>query len=162
MSEGGVKERVAISRMALLREMGVDNSASKSAELLTAHVSDSTPAADNAPVKLHSFWIALGKKTVSRWWSHHPLNFALQATQPVVHLYAKKNPFAVIATGAAAGAILYIFRPWRLMSVTSLAVLFLRASAIPKVALDLVQASQQKGLLQPSDDELPIIRSQSG
>lgn len=65
MSEGSVKDRVAISRLALLREMAVPDSGSKSAALLMANVPDSTAVGDNAPVKQHSFWIAFGKKLLA-------------------------------------------------------------------------------------------------
>lgn len=143
MSEISAKNSLAASRFALLREMGVPASPSRSDTLLTADVSVAASAVNKAPVKQQPLWMVIGKKTISRWWTSHPLNLALQIAQPALRPYARRNPAVVVAVGAGAGALLYVLRPWRLLSLTSLAALLIRTPAIPKLALQLVQASQR-------------------
>jgi hypothetical protein len=138
------KERLAVSRRALLLEMGFQTPVLKSHEL--PEVDAPTTAVMNAASRLKRppLWRALAGKAIGRWWMHHPLVMAVQIAQPVLRPYVRQHPAAIIAGGAAVGAALYVLRPWRLLSVTSLAVLVLRGPALPRKVLKLVHASQQK------------------
>ena len=92
-------------------------------------------------------WRTLATKAVGRWWTHHPVVVAAQIVQPVLRPYARQHPGVLLISGAAAGAALYVLRPWRLLSVTSLAILVLRGPALPRKVLKWVQAAQQKAEL---------------
>ena len=137
------KERLAVSRRALLLEMGVQTTIPNVHELLNtdAHAVVATNSA--ARLKRPPLWRTLAGKAIERWWTHHPLVMAAQIAQPVLRPYVRQHPAAIIAGGAAVGVALYVLRPWRLLSVTSLAVLVLRGPALPRKVLKLVQASQQ-------------------
>ena len=137
------KERLAVSRRALLLEMGVQTPVSKTLELPDAGAPTAEVMNAASRVKRPPLWRVLAGKAIERWWTHHPLVMAAQIAQPVLRPYVRQHPAAIIAGGAAVGAALYVLRPWRLLSVTSLAVLVLRGPALPRKVLKLVQASQQ-------------------
>jgi hypothetical protein len=142
MRDNDLMSSLAVSRLALLEEMGVSNKVPKADSLPAENLPHASPVVDIALAKHPSFWIMLGKKLAARWWSNNPMNMALQIADPVLRPYAKRNPAMVVGVAAGAGAVFYVLRPWRLLSVTSVAMLFIRAPKIPTLALHLVQASK--------------------
>ncbi|MGJ7582632.1 hypothetical protein ACSFA3_20845 [Variovorax sp. RHLX14] len=121
---------------------------------LAADVAVAGLAVDEPPVKQQSLWMVLSKKTIGDWWSKRPLNLALQIVQPALRLYARKNPAVIIAVGAGTGALIYLLRPWRLLSLSSLAAVLIRTPAIPKLAMQLVHSAQKNDVrLNPKDAE---------
>lgn len=61
------------------------------------------------------------------YWQHHPARLAIELATPALSAYAQKHPARFLAFSAAAGAGIYLARPWRLISVTGLAVAALRS-----------------------------------
>ncbi|GAB2584677.1 hypothetical protein GCM10027034_16270 [Ramlibacter solisilvae] len=56
------------------------------------------------------------------YWRHHPARMGLQMATPLLSQYARRHPLAYLGIAAAAGALLTIARPWRLISVTGILV----------------------------------------
>jgi len=71
-----------------------------------------------------------GRSVVGRWWLRHPLNSALQLGQPLLERYAQRHPGKLVAYGAGAGALLWILKPWKLLSAATLVTVILRSSDI--------------------------------
>ncbi|RZI54267.1 MAG: hypothetical protein EOP12_03825 [Pseudomonas sp.] len=139
-TEMTAKDRLMASRIALLREMGVEAVPSASTHItetktLSAVAMDRNPR----PSTQASLWRVLSHKAIKAWWSHHPVNTALQLVQPALQPYARKHPAAVIGGGMALGAVLYVVRPWRLLSVSTLAVMVLRGPALPRKIFSLLR-----------------------
>ncbi len=57
------------------------------------------------------------KRAAKSYWRHHPARMGLQMAKPLLSSYARQHPAAYVSIAAAAGAIVMIARPWRLISV---------------------------------------------
>ncbi len=71
------------------------------------------------------------------YWQNHPARLAVELATPALSSYAQQHPARFLALSAGAGAALYLARPWRLVSVTGLAVAALRS---PQVSGALISA----------------------
>jgi hypothetical protein len=62
----------------------------------------------------------LGVAMLKAWWQKQPLHvvglLALKSTQLLVQPVARRHPYALVFTAAAAGAAVMLLRPWRAMS----------------------------------------------
>ena len=83
-------------------------------------------------------WIGLVKAGASTWWRDHPLHVGATVLKPVVSDYVRRKPVATLLVAASAGAALVFIRPWRIASVTTLAMSLLRSSNLPVMAASLV------------------------
>jgi hypothetical protein len=58
------------------------------------------------------------KRAARSYWRHHPARMGVQMAAPLLSRYARSRPLAYLGIAAAAGALLMVARPWRLVSVT--------------------------------------------
>ena len=81
-------------------------------------------------------------RTVQRalhvWWYNHPAQLALALGKPVLDKYAQEKPLQLLGISAAAGAAIVLLKPWRLVSVTSLAMTAIKSSQVSGVLLSLL------------------------
>lgn len=147
-STPSAKDKLAGSRTALMHEMGFNLISQRapiaSSENFSTAVANADYSVDVA--KRTSSWLSMGKSVAKSWWKKHPANAALTLATPTLQRYAQAHPGKVVAYGAAAGAVLYVARPWRLLSVTTIAALVLRRSTIA-------------GLITGMSDRLPAARN---
>lgn len=143
------KDRLTASRMALMQEMGVTSPTSSSQPSQTGHALDTPLKAAQPPAVRASMWQMLAHKTLKAWWARHPANIALQLARPTMQSYASKHPAAVIGGGAVLGSALYVLRPWRLLSIGTLAMLVLRGPALPRKIFGLLRKTGALGILSP-------------
>lgn len=61
------------------------------------------------------------------YWQDHPARFALELAAPGLSRCVQRQPVIFLAVSAAAGAVIFLARPWRLISLTGLAVAALRS-----------------------------------
>lgn len=61
------------------------------------------------------------------YWQDHPARFALALAAPDLSRCVQRQPVIFIAASVAAGALIFLARPWRLISLTGLAVAVLRS-----------------------------------
>jgi hypothetical protein len=141
------KSRLEDSRVALLLEMGVATKKSISSDAQTAvPVNGLTLTPLNSSSVKHSpssFWQFLGLKAIRAWWAHHPAHSVLQVVRPMLRPYAKKHPGHIVAGGFALGSVLYVLRPWRLLSLSTLAVWGLRGPAPLRKIFGLFRKTQK-------------------
>jgi len=71
------------------------------------------------------------------YWKNHPVRLAVELATPTLSRFAQRRPVIFLAASAAAGAVIYVTRPWRLISVTGLALAALRS---PQVSGALISA----------------------
>lgn len=128
------QERLATSRQAILRHMtaGDDMHAGQRRQ---AH-SDDAPDAD-ATGYATGAWQSI-RRAVRVWWHHHPAQLALDLAKPVLGKYAEEKPLQLLGIAAAAGAAIVLVRPWRLVSLTGLAVAALKSSQASGLLLSLL------------------------
>lgn len=133
------QERLAVSRKAIVRYMTRDEN-------------PMARAGDDAPYEIgdesglntgHSgFWSSAVARAVRTWWRNHPVSMAVEVATPVVGHYAKRHPYKLLGAAAAAGAVMVIIRPWRLLSVGGLALAAVKSAAVPSVLMSLFSTSE--------------------
>jgi len=127
------KARLAMSRAALLTAMGYEE---------TLRAEDGLPDVVQLPAPTRgstasAFGIGLGQGVVVRWWHRHPLSSVVQLGEPFVKDYARRHPGKLVAYGAGTGALLWILKPWRLLSAATLVALLFKGSDIAGMISDL-------------------------
>ena len=83
-------------------------------------------AAYEEPFEAGSGWFGRLQHAVRTWWHYHPASMAVELATPMMRSYARRKPLQLLAISAAAGAALTFVRPWRLISLTTLAVALLK------------------------------------
>ncbi|MDB5829654.1 MAG: hypothetical protein JWQ73_3874 [Variovorax sp.] len=131
------QERLAMSRRALVNQLQGGRS-DRSGE-----ANDDNEAYVGKPHRaglLDRFaWTSMAKRVGQRWWRRHPANTVGQLAQPLLEHYAREQPFKLVAIATAAGAVLVLVKPWRLLSVTAVLAAIMKTSDIADVVNTLMQ-----------------------
>ena len=127
-------DRLAASRQAILKYMtaGEETPARqrRQASADAAHHSDT-------PEPARGGWRSI-RHAVRVWWHRHPAQLALDVAKPVLGKYAEEKPYQLLGIAAVAGAAVVLTRPWRLVSLTGLAVTALKSSHVSGLLLSLL------------------------
>lgn len=75
------------------------------------------------------------------YWHRHPARLAVELATPALSAYAQRRPVTYLAIAAGAGALIYLTRPWRLISVSGLAVAALRSPHISSALISALYGS---------------------
>jgi hypothetical protein len=78
------------------------------------------------------------------WWRYHPARLGLDMATPFLSEYAGRYPGRFLAMAAAGGALVAIFRPWRVISV-SLLVAAAKSSRLPTLLLSVLATLDAPG-----------------
>ncbi|MEJ8852184.1 hypothetical protein [Variovorax rhizosphaerae] len=116
------KAKLALSRAELLAAMGYEelrNSADDRTTVVPRLHHEGRASASGLGAKL-------ARSAVGRWWHRHPLSGVVELGQPLLQDYARREPVKLVAYGAGAGALLWILKPWKLLSAATVATLILR------------------------------------
>lgn len=89
-------------------------------------------------------WTSIAGNVVARWWRRHPANAVGQLALPLLDRYARKEPAKLIAAAAAAGALVVLIRPWRLLSITAVIAAVLKTSDVADVVTTLMHKTPRK------------------
>ena len=132
--------RLAASRKALFRQVELRN------ESLNRHAAG-YPREHQAPLdsNLHAANDSLflfAKQAISGWWKYHPAHMAVDAGRPYLASYARNKPWHLLGFAASAGALAVLIKPWRLVSMTGLAVTALKSSNLPAAVLSFLATRQ--------------------
>lgn len=79
---------------------------------------------------------------VRAWWRHHPAHMALELATPALSGYARRKPVQFLGIAAAAGAVILIARPWKLISATGLLMAVLKSSQVSGLILSAMSAAR--------------------
>ena len=93
-------------------------------------------------------WFETLRDVVKDWWKYHPAHMALDIARPALGAYARRKPVQYLGIAAAAGAALFLMRPWKLISVTGVLVAVARSPQVAQLIMEAMSASQN-----PRDDE---------
>ena len=131
------QERLAISRKALVRNMTSNDRERREAKMAAkAH-----EVADTGK-RTGGNW-ALLKRGLSSWWYHHPANLAFDVAKPLIGRYAQEHPAKLIGIAAVVGAAAVFFKPWRLISLGSIAVAAVKSSDLTNIVMSMLFQSSQ-------------------
>jgi hypothetical protein len=133
------QQRLAISRRALFNQIDFVAEGDKTEEQPQTHPRErELPPARRRGILDGIPWLQVGKSVAERWWRRHPANAMTQLAHPVLQRYARKQPVKLIGIAAGAGAVLYIVKPWRLLSLTAILAGLLKTSDIADMVTTLM------------------------
>ncbi|MBL0420149.1 hypothetical protein JI739_07290 [Ramlibacter sp. AW1] len=75
------------------------------------------------------------------YWQHHPARLVVELATPTLSSYGQRHPVNFLLVAAAAGALVYLARPWRLISVTGLAMAALRSPQLSSALISAIYGS---------------------
>ena len=107
---------------------------------------DSGDAADaNRDTGHNSTW-QLVQQAVMAWWQHHPAQIAIDVGRPFLNNYARDKPFQLLGIAVCAGAVGALVKPWRLVSITGLAIAALKSTRLTSTLISLIpRAASRSG-----------------
>jgi hypothetical protein len=86
-----------------------------------------------------------------RYWQGHPARLAAALVAPLVSHWGRRHPLALVALSVAAGAVLVVARPWRVLSLTGLLAAALKSPHLASLAMSALAARRARGHPQGHD-----------
>jgi hypothetical protein len=99
---------------------------------------------DQEPQDVGDGWFGHMKHAARTWWRYHPAHMAVDLATPMLRSYARRKPGQLLAISLAAGAALTFARPWKLISLTTLAVALLKSSQLSSLLMAAASASDYR------------------
>lgn len=118
------KARLALSRTELLAAMGFEEVESAVEGVLPIRQVPRPEADSMAGRMAHK----LSDSAVGQWWQRHPMSSVVELGNPLLRRYAQQHPAKLIVYGAGTGALLWVLKPWRLLSLATVVTLVLKSS----------------------------------
>ena len=132
------QERLAISRRAIVRNMTIGEKERHEDDVEARAIGDARVDGERG-----GNW-ALAKRALKSWWYHHPANLAIDVARPIIGQYAKEHPAKLIAIAFAAGAAAVVLKPWRLISIGSIALAAFKSSDVTNIVMSMLSHSSQQ------------------
>lgn len=85
----------------------------------------------------------LGRSVVGRWWRRQLIRSVVELGLPVLATCAHRQPVKFVIFGAAAGSLLYVLRPWKLLSAATVVTLIMKNFDASAMVSDLLNPSQR-------------------
>ena len=92
-------------------------------------------------------WMATASHALRSWWRYHPAHMAVDIATPALSSYARRRPVQFLGIAAAAGALFFLARPWKLISVTGVLVALVKSPQVASLIMSAMSSSQN-----PKDD----------
>jgi hypothetical protein len=126
-------ERLAASRQAIVRDMNGEEP-----EPDQPGQADASEDIRESGIDASSGSWDLVKQVAASWWRSHPAHLALDVTTPMVQDFARQQPVKLLGIAAATGAAVVLLRPWRLISLTGVALALIKSSEMSGVVRSLM------------------------
>ena len=129
--------RLVASRKALVRQMG------RAAGRPDTDLSNGSDELNQATIDTHlntelsGTWQIL-VQAVRAWWQHHPAHLAVDIGRPFLNKYAQDKPMQLLGIAAGVGAAVVLIKPWRLVSLTGLAVAAFKSTNLSSTLLSML------------------------
>lgn len=132
------QQRLALSRRALVAQLNGHRPQPHGDELDLSAFPPPTPS----PSPFDRFaWTTVARGVVRRWWRRHPANAVGQVARPLLERYAREEPAKLVGAAAAAGALVVLVKPWRLLSITAVLAAVVKTSDVADMVTTLMQKS---------------------
>jgi hypothetical protein len=105
---------------------------------------------DDEPLPAGGGWFAHLSHAVRVWWRYHPAHMAVELVTPLMRSYARRKPVQLLGIAFGAGAALTLARPWKLISIGTLAVALLKSSQLTHLLAAAMSAADY-----PKDSDRP-------
>jgi hypothetical protein len=97
-----------------------------------------------------SNWFATIRRAAGTWWRHHPAHMAVEIATPILSTYGRRSPLVFLGISAAAGALVIVARPWKLISATGLVMALLKSSQLSGLLMSAMSAADYQ-----KDEQFP-------
>jgi hypothetical protein len=134
------KAKLALSRAELLAAMGYEELKGEASGAAAQVVQISKPESSSAVSHLGA---KVSHSVVGSWWRRSRLSSVVEISEPFLEDYARKHPGKLVAYGAGTGALLWILKPWRLLSVATVVGLLLKSSDITGMVADMASKARR-------------------
>ena len=146
--------RLIASRKALIRQMvrgredtGTDSSSDSD--------NSSYGQTDNARQGSGSSIWQVFTQAVKAWWQYHPMQVVVDIGRPFLSKYARDKPLQLLGIAAGAGAAAVLVKPWRLVSVTGLALALFKSPKLSDTLLSLLPRPSAKKYSRQAQQQTP-------
>lgn len=130
-------ERLAASRQAIVRDMNGEAPESDR----TGQTGASEDIRESGIDASSGSWDLI-KQVAASWWRSHPAHLALDVTKPLVQDFAREQPVKLLGIAAATGAALVLLRPWRLISLTGVALALFKSTEVSGIVQSLMRGER--------------------
>jgi hypothetical protein len=142
------------TRLAILEHLHQKNQPSRPAGRVRAGPIEDFDAQGNLRVdrplrRRRSGWFGRLSYAAGTWWRHHPAHMVVELATPTVTDYARRKPYQYLGIAAAAGAVLLLARPWKLISLTGILIALFKSSQLSSLVMSALSAADFK-----QDDDL--------
>lgn len=103
------------------------------------------------PRRSSNGWFGRLSYAAGTWWRHHPAHMVVELSTPALANYARRKPYQYLGIAAAAGALLLLARPWKLISLTGILVALFKSSQVSSLVMSALSAADFK-----RDEERPV------
>lgn len=125
------QERLAISRMAILKHMNRHH------REFEDRTDDELGSSDPSRPASHGT-LGIIKQAAKVWWHRNPASTVVELAQPLLSGYASVHPFKLLAISAGIGAATVVIRPWRMVSVGALLVGAVKSSGMTNALASMI------------------------
>lgn len=144
------KAKLALSRAELLGAMGYEELQSEPSGVSeAARVVELPKPASTAA--LSGLSDRVSDSVVGSWWRRSHFSSIVELSEPFLEDYARRHPGRLIAYGAGTGALLWVLKPWRLLSVATVVGLVFKSSNVTGMLADFMSKSRR------SNDAFPPL-----
>jgi hypothetical protein len=92
-------------------------------------------------------WLERARDALETWWRYHPAHMAVDIARPALSSYARQKPVQYLGIAAAAGAVVFLLRPWKLISVTGVLVALVKSPQMAGLVMSALSTGKN-----PEDD----------
>jgi hypothetical protein len=89
-------------------------------------------------------WFSRIKRAARSYWRHHPARMGVQVATPLLASYARRHPAQYVGIAVAAGALVMVARPWRLVSVTGVLLALAKSPQLAGVVMSAMSGSDDE------------------
>lgn len=133
------QQRLAASRQAIVRDMNREEEPETGTFSLEGGADDISESGIDAS---SGSWDLI-KQVAGSWWRSHPAHLALDVAKPMMQGYAQDQPVKLLGIAAATGAALVVLRPWRLISLTGVALALIKSSEVSGIVQSMMHGSRR-------------------
>lgn len=133
------QQRLAASRQAIVRDMNREEEPETGTFPLEGGDDDISESGIDAS---SGSWDLI-KQVARSWWRSHPAHLALDVAKPMMQGYAQDQPVKLLGIAAATGAALVVLRPWRLISLTGVALALIKSSEVSGIVQSMMHGSRR-------------------
>ena len=126
-SDISAKRKLELSRAALLGAMGFTMTDTESGPRIVAVAKGDGRGGLTWSGKARR---RVERSMLGRWWRRSHLSTVAEVGRPLLQGYASRHPARLIAYAAGTGALIALFKPWRLLSLGMVAGLLFRSTDV--------------------------------